>query len=93
MLRPIHFANALTIVVVAVHLLGGLLAALSPAAFLSLSGSWVLLDLSGFAASGTLVTWQSLITGAVTGGIVTWLSGAALALLYNALAGEREMGA
>ncbi|MCL4534648.1 MAG: hypothetical protein M1370_05755 [Bacteroidetes bacterium] len=93
MLRPVHFANALTIVVVAIHLLGGLLAAISAATFLSLFGSWLLLNLSGFAASGTLVTWQSLITGAVTAGVLTWLSGVALALLYNALAGERKMRA
>lgn len=92
-MRTIPFASALTIVVLAVHVLGGLLAAISPGAYLGLLGSWVFMDLSGLATGGVLLTGSSILVGLVTVAVVTWLFGAALALLYNALAGEREVRA
>lgn len=91
--RTVPFANALTIVVLAVHLLGAVAAATSPGAYLGLLGSWVFLDLTGLAVGGVVLTASSLLLSIVTVAIVTWLFGAALALVYNALTGEREVRA
>lgn len=93
MIKTVPFANALTIVVLAVHILGGLLAAVSPGSYLSLLGSWLFMDPSGLATGGVVSTLPSLAVGVLTVAVATWLSGAALALLYDALAGEREIGA
>ncbi|MHB0869066.1 MAG: hypothetical protein ACYC66_01400 [Chloroflexota bacterium] len=92
-MKAIPLANALTIVVLAVHVLGGLLAAMSPGAYLSLIGSWMFVDFSGLAAGGVLMTLPSILLGIATVAVGSWLFGAALALLYNALAGEREVRA
>jgi hypothetical protein len=90
MVQVLPFANALALLVAAVHALGAFFALAAPGLYLTLLETWFPVDLSPLAAGGVGLTFAGFLFGLLTATAAGWLIGLALAALYNALAAARE---